>query len=257
MPSLALPDVSLYYEVHGDAGPWLVFVHGAGGNHLSWWQQVPAFADRHRCVILAQRGWGRSPAATPDPARFATDLTALLDHLEVERAALVGQSMGGWSVVGCALTAPARISHLVLTGTIAGLSDDAMLAELARIHAPGRPFDPHLALAPDYPARAPAGTFLYDAIAGLNPPPPPTFLAALVGLRYSDRAHALTMPVHFIAGERDQLFPPALVRRAHAMVPGATLEFVPDAGHSVYFEAPDTFNALLRAALTGPTAPAR
>jgi pimeloyl-ACP methyl ester carboxylesterase len=65
------------------------------------------------------------------------------------------------------------------------------------------------------------------------------------------------MPVHFIAGERDQLFPPALVRRAHAMVPGATLAFVPDAGHSVYFETPDAFNALLGAALAAPAASSR
>jgi len=53
------------------------------------------------------------------------------------------------------------------------------------------------------------------------------------------------MPVCFIAGERDQLFPPALVRQAHAKVAGARLVMVPEAGHSVYFERPGAFNAAL------------
>ena len=55
MPTVDVPGAALYYETHG-AGPWLVFAHGAGGNHLSWWQQVPAFAGRFRCLVYDQRG---------------------------------------------------------------------------------------------------------------------------------------------------------------------------------------------------------
>jgi 3-oxoadipate enol-lactonase len=245
MPFVEMPGVSLYYEVHGASGPWIAFAHGAGGNHLSWWQQVPAFAARHRCLIYAQRGWGRSVAPAPDPARFSTDLVALLDHVGAERATLVGQSMGGWTVLGAALAIPARVTHLVLTGTIAGLTDDAMLATLASLHQPGRQFDGRLALARDYPAREPAATFLFEEIAAQNPPPTPEFLGALVRLRYTEQARTLTMPITFIAGEEDQLFPPALVRAAHAKLARAALHFVPVAGHSVYFECPDAFNRLL------------
>ena len=58
-------DASLYYEIHGD-GPWMVFAHGAGGNSLSWWQQVPVFAPRYRCLVYDQRGWGRhGPGVNP------------------------------------------------------------------------------------------------------------------------------------------------------------------------------------------------
>ncbi len=253
MPYVELPGVSLYYEVHGNSGPWIVFAHGAGGNHLSWWQQIPTFSQHARCVTYAQRGWGRSIAPAPTPSAFATDLLALLDHLSIDDAVLVGQSMGGWSVLGAALAAPDRVNHLVLTGTIAGLSDDTTLTALARLHDPSKPFDGHLALAADYPARQPELTFLYDAIAALNPPPTPQFIGALVRLQYTDDAASLRVPTTFIAGDRDQLFPPALIQRAHAMVPTAALHFVPGAGHSVYFESPNEFNALLAPCLVRPT----
>ena len=59
MPSIATPDASIHYEVYGE-GPPLVFAHGAGGNRISWWQQVPHFARRYRVIVLDHRGFGRS-----------------------------------------------------------------------------------------------------------------------------------------------------------------------------------------------------
>ncbi len=249
MPFANVPGASLYYEVHG-AGPWLAFAHGAGGNHLSWWQQVPVLAARFRCLVYDQRGWGRSTCdGTPDPTRFAADLRALLDHVGAARAALVGQSMGGWTVTGAALDEPDRFTHVVLTGTIGGLTDDAMLAALRGNIQPTVPFDGRLALAPDYPAREPAKTFLFEQIAGLNPPLVPGVLAALLKLRYPPDATRLRMPLQFIAGSRDQLFPPDLIHRAHAKLPAAGLVMVPEAGHSVYFECAQIFNDALAAFL--------
>ena len=80
----------LYYEDTGGNGPTLLFLHGAGGNHLSWWQQVPVFAEEYRCVTTDQRGFGQSPdvSGEPGPSALATDAVALLDHLEISQAAL-------------------------------------------------------------------------------------------------------------------------------------------------------------------------
>ena len=63
----------LYYEDTGGNGPTVLFLHGAGGNHLSWWQQVPVFAEEYRCVTVDQRGFGQSPdvAGGPGPAALA------------------------------------------------------------------------------------------------------------------------------------------------------------------------------------------
>src|SRR5258705_474386 len=60
----------LYYEDTAANAPTVLFLHGAGGNHLSWWQQVPVFAEEYRCVTVDQRGFGQSPdvAGGPGPA---------------------------------------------------------------------------------------------------------------------------------------------------------------------------------------------
>ena len=151
--------------------------------------------------------------------------------------------------MGCALQAPARVTRLILTGTLGGLTDDGVLAQLIARHDPSRPFDGRLALAADFPGREPVRTFLYEQIAALNLPLAPEFLRALITLRYAAPAVPLPMPVCFIAGGRDQLFPLDLVRQAHAKLLGAQLVVAPDAGHSVYFECPQEFNSALAAFL--------
>ena len=72
--------VRLYHEDTGGSGPAIVFLHGAGGNHLSWWQQVPAFAAEYRCGTVDERGFGQSPdvAGGPGRAALANDAIALL-----------------------------------------------------------------------------------------------------------------------------------------------------------------------------------
>ncbi len=245
MSFLDVPGASIYYEVHGE-GPWLVFTHGAGGNHLTWWQQIPAFAGRFRCVTYAQRGWGRSTCeGAPDPARFADDLDALLDHLGADRTALVGQSMGGWAVYGCALKRPERVSHLVLTSTLAGLTDDAMIMQLLELHNPDAPFDGALALAKSFVSENPAMTFLMGEVAGLNEPMTPDFLRALIALRYLPEPARLQMPILYLSGGRDRLFPLAMQKAAQSKLPQSKLVVVDDAGHSIYWERPEAFNEAL------------
>src|SRR6185436_3073968 len=84
---------SLYYEVSGE-GEAVVLLHGFSLDHRMWAPQVDALAGRYRVVRYDLRGFGRS---APSPERFthADDLLALLDHLHIDRAALVGLSMGG------------------------------------------------------------------------------------------------------------------------------------------------------------------
>src|SRR5579859_3387296 len=71
----------IYYECTG-SGPAVVFAHGLGGNHLSWWQQVPHFSRRYTCVTFAHRGFSpsRLTSGTVDPAVFEEDLLALVVH---------------------------------------------------------------------------------------------------------------------------------------------------------------------------------
>ena len=67
MPIAQLNGIDLYYETHGE-GPAVTFLHGAGGNHISWWQQTPVFSQRYRCITLDHRNFGRST----DPERLGS-----------------------------------------------------------------------------------------------------------------------------------------------------------------------------------------
>ena len=115
---LVRPDCEIHYEVTG-SGPAIVFAHGLGGNQMSWWQQVGHFAATHTCVTFAHRGFPPSsmPRGGPDPADFADDLAALVDELDLARFHLVGQSMGGWTVVEYAMRRTGRLAGAVLCNT--------------------------------------------------------------------------------------------------------------------------------------------
>ncbi len=104
------PDCSIYYEVTGE-GPPLVFAHGLGGNHTSWWQQVSHFAKRYTCVTFAHRGFNPSREAPTSQGRRTdpNDLAALIDHLKLDGVTLIAQSMGGWTCLEYALREPSRV----------------------------------------------------------------------------------------------------------------------------------------------------
>ena len=128
MPFAPVNGIDLYYESHGE-GPAVVFAHGAGGNHLSWWQQIPFFAKRFRCITFDHRAFGRSRrrrrrGRSSAAAAFHDDLRALLDHLGIDDVRIVAQSMGGRTAVGFALRNPGRCKAMVLAGTTGGAVDD-------------------------------------------------------------------------------------------------------------------------------------
>jgi aminoacrylate hydrolase len=108
----------LHYELHGE-GPPLLLVSGLGGVGLFWAEHVPALADHFRVVLHDHRGTGQSSPSKIDYTvdQMADDLLQLMDHLEIERAHLVGHSTGGAMGQTLALDQPDRIGRLVLSAT--------------------------------------------------------------------------------------------------------------------------------------------
>src|SRR5882762_8132471 len=104
------PGAEIYYERAG-SGPAIVFAHGLGGNHLSWWQQVPYFSQHYTCIAFAHRGFSpsRITSGSVDPALFEEALLALVDKLELTDVQLVAQPMGGWTCLNFALRHPRRV----------------------------------------------------------------------------------------------------------------------------------------------------
>jgi len=250
MPFAPVNGIQLYYESHG-GGPAVVFAHGAGGNHLSWWQQVPAFAKRFRCITFDHRAFGLSRDGEGEGQLgrrgFHDDLRALLDHLQIEEARVVAQSMGGRTAVGFALRNPGRCAAMVLAGTTGGAVDDEVreMQEAYRETETGKLPLMRRAVSPELRERAENLDFLYRSVARLNPPRARDFLAPIPGYRGSsaERLSGAGFPILFLVGENDAITPPAIIERCHRAVPGSRYVVIQDSGHSTYFEQPHAFNA--------------
>ena len=248
MPFMTKDGFRLYYEDTGGNAPTIMFLHGAGGNHLSWWQQVPVFAEEYRCVTVDQRGFGQSPDVPggPGPAALGTDAVALLDHLGISRAAIVAQSMGGWAAVGAAMRAPERLWAIVLANTVGNLTNPEIAAVRERLAAASPPRPAvlwHAAIGPTFRKQQPIRSFLYAQISGLNAPLAADFRDQLLRLTTPVERYAATrVPTFFLTSEEDGLIWPELSAKVHAHVPGSRFERVAAAGHSTYFERPDVFN---------------
>jgi 3-oxoadipate enol-lactonase len=261
VPFVDVAGARLYHEVHGPppgSAPALVFAHGAGGNHLSWWQQVPHFAARWTCVTFDHRGYGQSADAPGGPggAAYVDDLERLLDHLGLARATLVAQSMGGWTSLGFALRHPGRVERLVMSDTHGGLASDAIAAAWAGVGAAVAALPPGVnpAAGARMAREQPALHFLYTQISALNPAYSVAELMGILraaGAPPASAARDLRVPVLFVAGEEDVLIPPAVLAHAATHFPDARVVRVPEAGHSVYFERPAAYNAIVDRFLAG------
>jgi pimeloyl-ACP methyl ester carboxylesterase len=255
MPLLKIHGADLYYEQHGE-GPPLVFAHGMGGNHLSWWQQVPHFRERYTCITFDQPGFLHSEVA-PGEHSFVDSLTGLLDALGYDRVSLVAQSMGGNTCFGFALRTPRRVRALVMADTIFPLElpefgglRTGVPERRAALTARGI----HPAAGERMAAEQPALHFLYQQITALNGdrwspsnPPPGSALVPRVG---REELRGFDVPTLFVIGEEDVVIPPRLLELGAAAVPGARVARVPKAGHSVYFERPMEFNRIVDEFLT-------
>jgi 3-oxoadipate enol-lactonase len=244
-------EFELYHEDYGE-GPAVVFAHGGSGTHMSWWRQIPTFSSEFRCITYAQRGYGFSPDVPGGPGRaaFVDDLRSLLDTLGIERAALVGQSMGGRSVLGFAAAYPERVDALVMSSTTGGYRDD----ELDALRTAAPDLGPRSAFAPAYATRDPEGAFLYRLIGRTNEhlsegdedmpsaqtPPPDIQPIVDAGVR-----------TLFLVGERDTVAPPAVTKGLQAKMTGSTLHTFPESGHSPYWEAHEEFNQVVLDFLRG------
>jgi 3-oxoadipate enol-lactonase len=243
---MSVNGIDLYYEDTAPDGgdePALVFLHGAGGNHISWWQQVPTFRRAYRCLSIDHRGFGRSlDEAGEGAARFVDDLEAFIDSLGLDRVFLVAQSMGGRSALGYACRHSERVRALVMADTW-GFFDWPEQQARARELAPATTTPlVHRALAEAYQVENPAMTFLYRQIQALNPP---RDAGGLMGGPTLDVVRAMSVPTLCLVGTDDGVTPPVLIKALADVLPDAEYVEVPSAGHSVYFEMPGRFNELV------------
>ena len=252
----------IYWELVRDAEagtadqrPVVVLSHGAGGSHAAWYQQVPVIGQQCRVLTWDSRGFGnstnRTGQMTPDNA--ANDLAAVLDHLEISEAHLVGQSMGGWYISAFLSLFSERVTSVTYADTVGGLwTDDLRRAYKEFREAGGLQgtrelplVGGHLALWTGDADRDLAHAFLYQALGSFHSPPLDRLGEVLEFTIDHSVFDDLDIPVLFIAGEHDQIFPSSMLRDSANRIRGAQFVQIPNAGHSPYFEQPVAWNAAL------------
>jgi 2-succinyl-6-hydroxy-2,4-cyclohexadiene-1-carboxylate synthase len=263
MPRFLVDGAQINAETMG-AGPALILLHGFTGSAAGWGAHIDAFAQRHLTVAIDLLGHGQSDAPA-DPQRYGIahcveDTLAVMDRLQIRRAAVLGYSMGGRAALAVALAAPERVSALVLESTSPGLRDpelrmaraaqDALLAGM--IERDG--IEAFVAQWERLPLFATQASMDEEARAALharrlrnNP----------VGLANSLRGfgQGIMMPMHdflgeiaapvlIIAGALDERYCEA-GRAMSAQIPGAWLRIVPGTGHTVHLEQPEIYREMV------------
>ena len=246
-------------------GPAMLFIHGLAGSWHNWLENLPHFARSHRVVAIDLPGFGYSemPGDEVSISGYAKGLLDLFDQLDVERAAVVGNSMGGFIGAEMALVAPERVSRLVLVAgavlwnerrrarpltTLTRITQAYSAALATRWRRAGRrPRLRELSFhqVARHPRRFPA-PLAYEQLVHVGSRE--GFAAALHALHsYSlrDRLPEISCPTLLVWGSDDRLVP---LRQAHDLaqaIPDARMVTFEDTGHIPQLERPARFNSLL------------
>lgn len=205
--------------------PTLILLHGNGEDHTYFVRQIPAFSPHFRLVLMDTRGQGQSTGGDGELnfSVFAADLLALMDHLQIAKAHLLGFSDGGNLALTFALAHPERVQSLILNG--------------ANLNPGGVKLSTQLPIVLGYGCCRLLSPFSHKARQN----------GAVLGLMVnhphipSQALAALTMPALVIVGERD------MIRDRHSQLiarslPNAQFVRIPGGDHFCAAKCPEVFN---------------
>lgn len=259
--AIADDGVKLHFEEAGAGSP-IIFVHEFGGTYLSWEPQLRFFARRHRCITFAARGY--PPSDVPEgvdsysQARAVADILAVLDHLKIVKAHVVGLSMGGFATLHFGLTHPGRALSLLVAGAGYGAEKQYedyfrnVSLEVARqFEAQGaKTFAETYALGASrvqFQAKDPRGWREFADLLGQHSAKGAANTMRGVQARrpsiYDLEAKLAAMPVPtlvMVGDEDDHCLQPGIFMKK--TIPACGLLVLPKTGHTLNLEEPETFN---------------
>ena len=261
MPEVVTAGLRTVFEERG-AGPAMLLVHGVGLRKEVWAPQVDAFAAGRRVIVYDTLGHGESdrPPASARLVDYVTQLEGLVDALDIERAVVVGHSMGAAIATAFAIENPARVTALAALCPVYGRSAEARSAARARARTlerdgPLATLDATLArwfgdadLEPEMRRKAETlGGWLASADAAGYARAYRVFVGSDEAL--AGRLGALRAPALFLAAEHDANSTPQMSERMAREAPRGVAAVVPHARHMVPFVSPEPVNARLGAFL--------
>jgi 3-oxoadipate enol-lactonase len=257
----------IYYEVHGDGEP-LILIMGIGYDSSLWGlYQIPVLSQEFKVIVFDNRDVGRSSKANAPYSivDMADDVAGLMDGLGIDRAHVLGISMGGMIAQEFALKYPKRLNKLILTGTGASTGrakfDPIMIWNFVKQHdSEGLTFAAQQFLwlfSTDFVRNHQAVEQTLTMLASNPNPVSPEAYArqadAYVKHDALDRVDSINAPTMVITGEQDRLTPPWIGRELATAIPHAKFHLVEGSGssHVLPLERPDDFNKIVISFLGG------
>jgi pimeloyl-ACP methyl ester carboxylesterase len=257
------------YVEMGEGTP-LIFIHGLSGCWQNWLENIPHMARRHRVIAVDLAGFGDSELpheeiSIPGYGRF---VDAFLGEIGAERAALVGNSMGGFIAAETAISHPSRVEKLVLVSA-AGLirTGNRQMEALQRTARLLHPATAAVLARREFLIRRPKlkrrilygivryperiePELVYEVASGAGKPGFLDSLNAISNYDFRERLPEISVPTLIIWGRNDRIVPVSGAYEYERLIPGSRLVIFEDTGHLPMLERPAQFNQLVEEFLT-------
>lgn len=256
MPTIKANGINIEYEIHSSGEP-LLLIGGLGYGRWMWHRMVPGLAANFRVVAFDNRGVGGTdkPKGPYTAELLADDTAALLAALEIEKAAVIGHSMGGFVAQALALNYPHLVSKLVLSATNFGGPNHIRITQEALLVLMDSRGDPverlrrgiEVSTASCFSESHPDFIDEWVAYRAAHPVDPAAYEAQLaVGLglmseqaSFEHKLHQLEAPTLILFGAEDKVVPPGNADLLAGALPNNMITILPGVGHFYPFEAPD------------------
>jgi pimeloyl-ACP methyl ester carboxylesterase len=225
--------IDIYYEVYGEGnGDPLILLHGGLSNGDHWVNIIPTLAEDHEVVVMDSRGHGRSSFdETPISYKvMATDVLGLMDHLDIDKASIVGWSDGGIIGLEIALTHPERLNKVVAYG--ANYDPSGVRPDIGQNDY----FNAYIArAAEEYQQNSPEPQRWDEFLANISN------MWATQPNYTDDQLKSITTPFLILDGAKEEAIDLNQDKLMALLIPNAELAIMPDTGHFALFEQPQEF----------------
>jgi pimeloyl-ACP methyl ester carboxylesterase len=254
MPFTKINDINMYYEITGEGYP-MVLIHGLSASNEGWISQVPAFSQKYTVVTMDLRGHGQSdkPEMAYSIELFSNDIVALMDHLEIKQAIIIGVSMGGMVAQRMALDHSKYVNKLILVDTMSHMDkclrmkmeNGALLAERFGMEVQARngllwAFSPSF-----INEHSDEIMNIIDDVSSLPAGPYIQSVKACTGHDVKNQLSKIPVQTLVIVGEEDILTPRYFSKVLCENIPDCRMSVVKGSGHVTPIEQADDFNKIV------------
>ena len=255
MPKATANGIEIHYETHGQGQP-MVLISGIGYTSWQWHRMVPYLADRFRVITFDNRGVGQTdkPEGPYSAHMLAADTVGLLDALGIEKAIILGHSMGGFIAQAMALEFPHKVEKLILCSTNFGGPHQVPVTPEAMKVLTDVSSDPvtrfrnglYISTAPGWAEKNPQMIQEWVDWRAANPIEPAPYQAQLaigVGLlqeeaAFENQLQRIKIPTLILFGQYDMVVPPENASLLAEKIPDSKVVILPHAGHFFPIEVP-------------------